>query len=234
MKLKTFFFLILLAAIASLTAQTLEPTLEKALLKVTVTNMNDQQLPNEIVSFTSTKTKETYKGYTDENGKFSILIPVGDTYEVLYKSIYKDVKYSDLTIPSEDKLYTVNVHLKYHPAKTIVLENVEFDFDKSTIRPSSYKTLNDLAEVMIIKKNIKIEIAGHTDSKGSEEYNKKLSQERAESVRKYLITKKINGSRIIAKGYGSSEAIAPNTNPDGTDNAEGRQRNRRIEVRILE
>lgn len=234
MKLKFFFSLLFSSMIACLTAQTLEPTLENALLEVTVTNMSDQQLPNEIVSFTSIKTKEIYKGYTNENGKFSILVPAGDTYEILYKSIYKDVKYSNLTIPSDDKIYTVNVQLRYHPAKTVILENVEFDFDKASIRPSSYKTLNDLAEVMSIKKNMKIEITGHTDSKGSEEYNKNLSQERAESVRKYLISKGINSSQVIAKGYGSSEAIAPNTNPDGSDNPEGRQRNRRIEVRILD
>jgi outer membrane protein OmpA-like peptidoglycan-associated protein len=234
MKLRFFFILLFSSTIAILTAQTLEPTLEKALLEVTVSNMSDQQLPNEIVSFTSTKTKEVYKGHTDENGKFSILVPVGDTYEILYKNIYKDVKYSNLTIPSDDKIYTVNVQLRYYPAKTVILENVEFDFDKASIRPSSYKTLNDLAEVMNIKKNMKIEIAGHTDSKGSEEYNKKLSQERAESVRKYLILKGINGSQVTAKGYGSSEAIAPNTNSDGSDNPEGRQRNRRIEVHILD
>ena len=79
---------------------------------------------------------------------------------------------------------------------------------------------------------MEIEIAGHTDNIGSEESNMKLSQARAEAVRNYLISKGIKPERITAKGYGDTQPIAYNTNPDGSDNPAGRQQNRRTEARI--
>jgi outer membrane protein OmpA-like peptidoglycan-associated protein len=81
--------------------------------------------------------------------------------------------------------------------------------------------------------NMRIEIGGHTDSKGSNELNRKLSEARAQSVVDYLVGKGIDTARLEAKGYGASRPIAPNTNPDGSDNPEGRQKNRRTEFRIL-
>jgi outer membrane protein OmpA-like peptidoglycan-associated protein len=81
---------------------------------------------------------------------------------------------------------------------------------------------------------IKIEMGSHTDSAASNEYNIALSQRRAESTVAYLIRKGIATERLVAKGYGEEVPIARNTNPDGTDNPEGRQRNRRTEFRILE
>ncbi len=76
-------------------------------------------------------------------------------------------------------------------------------------------------------------ISGHTDSKGSEEYNQKLSEKRAESVKKWLIENAgVNPKIIEISGYGESRPVAPNTNPDGSDNPEGRQKNRRVEIVI--
>jgi outer membrane protein OmpA-like peptidoglycan-associated protein len=77
-------------------------------------------------------------------------------------------------------------------------------------------------------------MGSHTDSVASEVYNIELSQRRAESTVNYLIRKGIATERLVAKGYGESKPIARNTNPDGTDNPEGRQRNRRTEFKILE
>jgi outer membrane protein OmpA-like peptidoglycan-associated protein len=81
--------------------------------------------------------------------------------------------------------------------------------------------------------NAIIEIGSHTDSTGTDEYNVKLSQRRSESVVNYLADKGISIDRLIAKGYGESRPIAPNTNPDGTDNPENRQLNRRTELKIV-
>ena len=157
----------------------------------------------------------------------------GDTYAVNYKNFTEEIDYDKITIPDEKMRYTVDYTLIFEPGKTIVLENVEYDFNKATLRPNSYKTLNDLVEVMKIKNKMEIEIAGHTDNKGSDEHNRKLSQERADAVRNYLISKGIKANRIIAKGYGATEPIAPNNNPDGSDNPDGRQQNRRTEVRVI-
>ena len=76
-------------------------------------------------------------------------------------------------------------------------------------------------------------IASHTDSKGNDAYNVRLSQKRAESVVQYLIKKGIKIERLQAKGYGETIPIAENTNEDGSDNPDGRQRNRRTEFKIL-
>jgi outer membrane protein OmpA-like peptidoglycan-associated protein len=78
-----------------------------------------------------------------------------------------------------------------------------------------------------------VEISGHTDSRGSDDYNMKLSRDRAKSVVAWLKKRKVASKRMVAKGYGETQHIAPNENPDGSDNPEGRQMNRRIELTII-
>ena len=225
--------LLLLLPVAVSFAQKLEPTEEKALLNVSVNNKAGKPLEGEVVSFISSKNKKIYTGHTDSQGKFSILIPNGDTYDVNYKNFTEEIKYNKIDLPDEKAEYTVDYKITYEPSRTFVLKNVEYDFNKATLRPSSSKTLNDLVEVMRMKNKMEIEIAGHTDNIGSDEHNLKLSQERADAVRNYLISKGIESNRIVAKGYGAEEPVARNTNPDGSDNPDGRQRNRRTEVRVI-
>jgi OOP family OmpA-OmpF porin len=106
------------------------------------------------------------------------------------------------------------------------IKNLEFDFNKSTIRSKSYATLNRVAE-LLISKNLSLKLAGHTDSRGSEIYNMKLSKERAESVKTYLVSKMVNASRIEATGYGETQPI------DSNATAAGRQNNRRVEFTLF-
>ncbi|MBU1374071.1 MAG: OmpA family protein [Bacteroidetes bacterium] len=106
------------------------------------------------------------------------------------------------------------------------IKNLEFDFNKSTIRSKSYATLNRVAE-LLISKNLSLKLAGHTDSKGSEAYNMKLSKERAESVKTYLVSKMVNPSRIEATGYGETQPIDTNATEAG------RQNNRRVEFTLF-
>jgi len=102
---------------------------------------------------------------------------------------------------------------------------VNFDFDKSDIKPQYFKELDDFCAFMKQYPNTPFEIDGHTDSKGTDEYNKKLSQRRADSIRKYLIEKcKMNAKLISTMGFGESKPIADN-NTDA-----GRAENRRIEA----
>jgi outer membrane protein OmpA-like peptidoglycan-associated protein len=208
-------------------AQELKPTLEKALIKTIVTNESKKPLSGEQVTFTSKKSGEQYKGVTDSEGKFQILLPIGATYVVDYKNFTKKVTFNELTIPSDPALYTWDVDISFEPARVIVLENVEYDFNKATIRASSYKTLNDLVEVMTLKPNYVIEIGGHTDNVGKDESNIILSQNRANAIKQYLVKKGVNADRIIAKGYGEAQPIATN------DTDEGRQKNRRTEIKIV-
>ena len=78
-----------------------------------------------------------------------------------------------------------------------------------------------------------IELSAHTDSKGGDDYNQRLSDARAKSVVDYLIEKGIDKGRLMPKGYGETSPVAPNENTDGSDNPEGRQKNRRTEFRVI-
>lgn len=111
---------------------------------------------------------------------------------------------------------------------TIVLRGVNFDFDKATLTVNAKTILDNVAEELSAYPEIKVEVSGHTDAKGSDEYNQKLSARRAVSVRKYLETKGIAGTRMTSVGYGESKPVADN------ETEEGRELNRRVELRITE
>jgi len=111
---------------------------------------------------------------------------------------------------------------------TVRLNNIFFDFDKTTLRPESIPELERVVNFMMENPTVKVEIGGHTDSKGSDEYNINLSQGRASAVVDYVIDHGVEYERIIAKGYGEHQPVDTNL----TD--EGRQTNRRVEFKILE
>ncbi|MCD9029703.1 OmpA family protein [Luteimonas sp. BDR2-5] len=116
---------------------------------------------------------------------------------------------------------------------TIDLNGVNFDFDRSTLRPDAVAILNEAVEILRRYPELRVEVAGHTDSKGTEQYNQALSERRAKAVYDYLTSNGIDASRLVGPvGYGESRPIAPNTNADGSDNPEGRARNRRTELNV--
>jgi OmpA-OmpF porin, OOP family len=119
------------------------------------------------------------------------------------------------------------------PDVPVVLENVYYDFDRWELKPASYPQLDRLVQLLNANPTIKIEVSAHTDSKGTNEYNQRLSQRRAQSVVDYLVRKGIDKNRITAVGYGETQPVAPNTNEDGSDNPEGREKNRRTEFKVL-
>jgi len=116
---------------------------------------------------------------------------------------------------------------------TIDLKGVNFDFDKSTLRPDAVAILGEAVEILKRYPELKVEVAGHTDAVGSDEYNQKLSERRAQAVYDYLTSNGVDAARLIGPtGYGESRPIAPNANEDGSDNPEGRARNRRTELNV--
>lgn len=128
----------------------------------------------------------------------------------------------------------IELQLKKIPKQPIVLEGILYDFDSANLTVSAKESLDTgLYPIMIENPQIIIELSSHTDSKGSDAYNLKLSDERAQSVVKYMIEKGIMAKRLKAKGYGETKPIAPNTNEDGSDNPEGRALNRRTEFEII-
>lgn len=109
--------------------------------------------------------------------------------------------------------------------------DVLFDFDKWDIRPEAEEALKNVAEVINASKSPEVKISGHTDSKGAADYNQQLSEKRAESVKNWLKENTEVDPKIIeTSGYGESKPVEPNTNPDGSDNPAGRQKNRRVEI----
>ena len=116
---------------------------------------------------------------------------------------------------------------------SIDLKGVNFDFDKSTLRPDAVAILNEAIEILKRYPDLRVEVAGHTDSKGTDAYNQALSERRASAVYDYLTSNGIDAGRLVGPvGYGESRPIAPNTNDDGSDNPEGRARNRRTELNV--
>jgi len=116
---------------------------------------------------------------------------------------------------------------------TEVMDHIYYQFNKAYLLEASFAALDKLVQLLKENPAMVIEIGGHTDSKGNDRYNRKLSEQRAQSVINYLIQKGIAKERLQAKGYGESQPIAPNQHPDGSDNPEGREKNRRTELKIL-
>jgi outer membrane protein OmpA-like peptidoglycan-associated protein len=116
--------------------------------------------------------------------------------------------------------------------ETFVVENVYYDFDKANLKPESFPALDEIVRMLNFYPNMVIELSAHTDSKGSDAYNMKLSEARAKSVVAYLVSKGIDPSRLVAKGYGETMPVAENT-IDGKDNPAGREKNRRTEFKVL-
>ena len=104
-----------------------------------------------------------------------------------------------------------------------ITQQIHFAFGKATIRPISYKVLDAVVEVLKDNPKIKIEVQGHTDDRGSDAFNKQLSQQRSDSVRQYLVSHGIAASRLVAKGYGEEKPLVPN------DTARNRALNRRVQ-----
>jgi photosystem I P700 chlorophyll a apoprotein A2 len=109
--------------------------------------------------------------------------------------------------------------------------DVLFDFDKYTLLPKADDTLRKVGQVAASYPSSPIRIDGHTDGKGTHPYNMKLSENRANAVKAWLVQNaSVAGSRISTRGWGETKPIAPNKKPDGSDDPEGRQKNRRVEI----
>jgi outer membrane protein OmpA-like peptidoglycan-associated protein len=111
--------------------------------------------------------------------------------------------------------------------QVVRLNNVFFDFDKWDLRPESFVELDRVVKLLKENPTIEIELSAHTDSYGTDEYNFKLSDNRAKSCVEYILSKGIDSGRVTSHGYGETVPVATN------ETAEGRQLNRRVEFKIL-
>jgi OmpA-OmpF porin, OOP family len=204
---------------------------DSATIQVTVTDMKGKPTRGEQILFKAGTNGKFFSGHSGPNGKFSLRLPAGDKYLISVKSLMDSARYGSIDIPSLEpgQFFTgpFKVDVKFEPARSFTLRDVYFDVGKASLRPGSFAALGELLEYLQYKDDIKIEIAGHTDNIGKDDDNLELSRQRAETIRNYLIKKGIYPGRLVAKGYGASVPVADN------DTEEGRQLNRRTEIRIL-
>ena len=121
--------------------------------------------------------------------------------------------------------------VKGREIKINLAADVLFDFDKWELRPEAGPALDKLVAVLQAYPKAAVLIEGHTDGKGNDQYNQKLSERRAESVRGWLAAQGV-GAAMSTRGWGKSRPVAPNTKPSGADDPEGRQKNRRVEITL--
>ncbi len=172
-----------------------------------------------------------------KTGKYLFILPPGKTYDVSYEVDGYLFKSQNLIVPTSTSYEEISKEINLAPIQaneSVVLNNCFFEFDSDKIIKPSLPDLEKLAKLLLKNLDIKIEISGHTDSKGDDAYNERLSYKRAASVAAYLVKNGVSKDRIKTVGMGEKRPIARNQNPDGSDNEEGRQLNRRIELKVLE
>ncbi len=183
----------------------------------------------EIVDNVNTLTISTLQS-NSKTGKFLVTLPCGRNYGIYVSAPGYLFHSENFDIPVMKEYQEVEIEIlldKIEVGKKIMLNNIFYDFDKATLRLESTYELKRLAALMNEYPTVKIEIASHTDSIGSNEYNQVLSNARAKSVVDWLTTHGIDVNRLVYKGYGETEPAVSN----GT--SAGRQLNRRTEFKIL-
>jgi len=212
---------------------TYSPTSSVTILKGVITNAETHRPLEASVIIVDNGTGDTLSILKSNRstGKYLITLPPGKNYGIVASTSGFLFCSENVDIPVTQKEYQEIIqNLELQPIRRgskVVLNNIFFDFDKASLRSESFPELGRLVVVMQQNPNMRLRIAGHTDSKGSDDYNQKLSESRAQSVVDYLIVQGVAAGRLEAKGYGETQPIATN------DTAEGRQRNRRTEFEVL-
>ncbi len=167
----------------------------------------------------------------EATGKFIVNLPAGKNYGL---SVSKDgymFHSENFNIKDDARFQQITREILLKPMEVgikIVLRNIFFDYDKAKLRSESFAELSKVMKILDDNPNMKIEISGHTDNRGSLEYNTKLSRSRAKAVVDYLIEKGVDSQRLTFEGYAFTQPISDN------DTDEGRQMNRRVEFKVLE
>ena len=187
------------------------------------------------VSLVDSISKQVLKqSETGQDERYTFEVAAGHSYSLVFEKDGYFTKTVSVSIKKGlDTLFSHNICLEsFEIDKPIIIQNILYDFNMASLRPESKIALDNIVEILNDNPHIKIELSSHTDSIGTDAYNFRLSQQRAQSCVDYIISKGIDKGRVIAKGYGKSKPIAPNSLPNGQDNPEGRQLNRRTEFTV--
>ena len=196
----------------------------------TIVNLSNEfnvPYPNTKIKFSGKRTNIVT--ITDSLGQTAVDIVQGDTIIVSCVINNKEYKFDNIIyIDDTQNISSAEISLQIDLYESIIeLKNLNFESAKYDIKQKYYTDLNDIFGYLKKEKNINIEIAGHTDDIGDEAYNQKLSNDRALIVKSFLVQKGIDSKRIKCVGYGEQQPIADNSTEFG------REKNRRIEIRIL-
>lgn len=191
------------------------------------------------ITVTDNETEQVVGTYhtNSKTGQFLFILTPGKNYNITYQAEGHLFYSENMEIPMKSNYYEIKRAVLLDPiivGSKITLNNIFFDFDKATLRSVSNVELKNLVLLLKSNPNLKVEISGHTDNKGDNIYNQKLSDERAQAVVTRLIESGISTDRVTAKGYGETMPVASNGKSMGRDNPEGRQLNRRVELKITE
>jgi len=209
-----------------------KPIVYVTILKGTITDaVSNQPVEADIEIIDNEKNESVAKiNSNSATGKYLVSLPSGKNYGIAVNAKGYLFHSENVTIPPSTGYQEIirDIALKkIIVGSKVVLNNIFFDYDKATLRSESIAELDRLVNLLKNSSSLKIQISGHTDNKGSADYNQKLSENRAKSVVDYLIEKGINKDRLQYKGYGFANPVAPN------DTEDGRQLNRRTEFEIL-
>ncbi len=205
------------------------PIEKKLMLTGTVRNRKTNEPIKSKIDFTLKPEKKSSYSIPADNGKYELQVGKLGWY-VLSGSAEGFLSSTDSVEFNSEDLSPLSKDLYLQPIEvglTIRLKNIYFDFNKTTLKSESFIELNKVVNFLDENPTIEIEIAGHTDNKGTDEYNQTLSQGRSQAVVDYLVTQNINRSRLTAHGYGESKPI------DTNDTVEGQANNRRVEFTVL-
>ncbi|MCF6183017.1 MAG: OmpA family protein [Bacteroidales bacterium] len=176
--------------------------------------------------------KEVALASSDElTGRYLVCLPAGENFAfTVSKSGYLFFSENFSVQKNDDSLKTYHFDIPLSPVKKgekTILKNIFFDTDSYELKKISFIELDNLVKFMRNNPKVKIEIGGHTDNTGNEQHNRELSLKRAKSVYNYLIKRNIEKARLTYKGYGSKYPVEKN------DTEEGKQKNRRTEIKVL-
>jgi outer membrane protein OmpA-like peptidoglycan-associated protein len=205
----------------------MESTDSHAVLHFTLTDSKQIRLEGERVVLRGQRTNIEFEGTTNHNGTFVIHIAKGETYDIFYDllaGVQKCPNCTPIMIPFEADGVS---YQSFAEPFNFKLNNVLFETGKAQLKASSYGALEGL--IKGLKKNPQaiIEIQGHSDNVGGFDHNVKLSENRAQAVREYVVQQGVAASRVFYKGYGPSVPVASNDSPGG------RALNRRVQVKVI-
>jgi outer membrane protein OmpA-like peptidoglycan-associated protein len=214
-------------------------TLGTISLSGTVKNMDDKIIPGVKIIVKDNATGNLTATYytSSDSGSYYFVLNRGQNYNISFEAAGYLFQSENINVPKQPEFSALSKNITLEKVKAgakIVLNNIFFDSNKATLRKESNPEIEKVIKLMQDYPDLIIEVAGHTDNKGNDVINLKLSQSRSQSVVTALTKKGIDSKRLVAKGYGKTIPVVPNTLPNGKPDPKGMQLNRRVELKILE